>query len=100
MHRFPQIGSLLHIQPEVRAVAEHPGENERGPGGHVAPVVAELVDVLALDAHGIGKRTLSQAHRLHEFLDQDSPTEAGLRFVISMVSPVTVIVEIEVAQVV
>jgi hypothetical protein len=48
MHRFPQIASPLHIEPEIRAVAEHAGENESGCGGHIAAIVAKLIDVFAL----------------------------------------------------
>jgi len=46
MHRFPQVASPLHIEPEIRAVAEHAGENERGRRGHIAAVVAQLIDCL------------------------------------------------------
>ena len=50
MHRLPQIAAPLHIEPEIRAVAEHAGENERGRRGDVAAIVAQLVDVLALQS--------------------------------------------------
>jgi len=39
--------------------------------GHVAAIVAQPVDVPALDAHGVGRRSPRQADRLHEFLNQD-----------------------------
>ena len=71
MHRFPQISSPLHVEPEIRAVAEHAGENERGRRGDVAAIVAQLVDVLALHAHRLSQCALRQPDRLHEFLDQD-----------------------------
>jgi hypothetical protein len=71
MYRFPPVGSLLHIEPEIRTVAEHAGENERSRRGDVAAIVAQLVDVLALHAHAFSQRALRQPDRLHEFLDQD-----------------------------
>ena len=71
MYRFPQIASPLHIEPEIRTVAEHAGKNERRRRGHVAPIVAQLIDVLALHTHGFGQRALGQADRLHEFLNQN-----------------------------
>src|SRR5258706_16447675 len=45
IHRLPEIAAPLYVQPEIRAVAEHAGKNERGRSGHVATVVAQLVDV-------------------------------------------------------
>ena len=66
-----RIASPLHIEPETRAVAEHAGENERGRRGHIATIVTQFVDVLALNPHGISQRALRQADRLHEFLDQN-----------------------------
>jgi hypothetical protein len=80
MHRFPQVASPLHIEPEIRAVAEHAGENERGRRGHIAAVVAQLIDVLALHAHGVSQRALGQADRLLEFLDQDFTDRRRLAF--------------------
>jgi hypothetical protein len=71
MHRFPEIASPLHIEPEIRAVAEHAGENESRRRGHVATIVAQFIDVVALHAHGVSQRALRQADRLHEFLDQN-----------------------------
>ena len=43
MHGVPKIAAPLYIEPEVRAVAEHTSEDERGRGGHVAAIVAKLV---------------------------------------------------------
>ena len=71
VHRFPQIAAPLHVQPEIGAVAEHAGEDERGRRRHVPAVVAQLVDVLALHAHRLGQRALGQPQRLHELLDQN-----------------------------
>ena len=71
VHGFPQVAAALHVQPEVGAVTEHSGKDERCRCGHSPAVVAQFVDVLALHAHGLGQRALRQAHRLHEFLDQD-----------------------------
>jgi hypothetical protein len=40
--------ATLHVQPEVRAVAEHASEDQRGRGSHGPALTIELVDVLAL----------------------------------------------------
>src|SRR5882762_10075932 len=71
MRHFPQIASPLHIEPEIRAVTEHAGENESCRRGHIAAIVAQLIDVLGLRTHGFSQRALRQADRLHEFLDQN-----------------------------
>lgn len=71
MHRFPQIAASLHVQPEVGTVAEYAGENERSRRGHLPAVIAQLVDMLALDAHRLRQRGLGQPHRRHELLDKD-----------------------------
>lgn len=52
MHRFPQIASPLHIEPEIRTATEYASENECRCRGHVATIVAQFIDVLALRAHG------------------------------------------------
>lgn len=71
VHRFPKIAAPMHIQPEIGAVAEHAGKDERGRGGHVAAVVAQFIDVPALHAHRFGQRALRQTHRLHKLFNQD-----------------------------
>jgi hypothetical protein len=48
VHRFPQTAAPPHVQPEIRAVAEHAGKDERGLGGHGPALVAQLVHVLTL----------------------------------------------------
>jgi hypothetical protein len=60
VHRFPLIAAPLHIQPKIRAVAEHAGKDERGRSGPVATVVAQFVDVLALHPHRYGQCVLRQ----------------------------------------
>ena len=40
VHRFPQIGAPLHIQPEVRAVTKDTGKDERRRRGHRPAIVA------------------------------------------------------------
>jgi hypothetical protein len=82
MHRFPEIASPLHIEPEIRAVAEHAGENESRRRGHVATIVAQFIDVV--DAHGVSQRALRQADWLHEFLEQNFACCRRLRSVIDM----------------
>jgi len=49
----------MHVELKVRAVAEHAGKDQRGCRSHVPAVVAQLVDVLALNAHRLGERALS-----------------------------------------
>jgi hypothetical protein len=71
VHRLPQIAAPLHVQPEVGAVAEYPREDQCGRRRHGPAIIAQLVDVLPLDAHRLGKRGLRQPHRLHELLDKD-----------------------------
>src|SRR5713226_1812630 len=71
VHRLPQVAASLYVQPEVRAVTEHTGKDERSRRGKGPAVIAKLVDVLAWHAHGLGQHALSQSHRLHEFLNQD-----------------------------
>src|SRR5690349_21476460 len=46
MQRVPQIGPPLHIQPEIRAVAEHPGKDKCRRSGDAASPGAQLIDVL------------------------------------------------------
>jgi hypothetical protein len=70
VHRLPEIAAALHVQPEIRAVAEHAGEDKRGGGSYVPAVVAQLIDVLALDAHRLGQRDLGESHRPHKFFDE------------------------------
>ena len=53
MHCFPKIASPLRIEPEIRAVAEHAGENESCRGRHAATVFAKLIDLFALHTHGV-----------------------------------------------
>ncbi len=62
------------LLPNTRA------ENESGCRGHVAAIVAQLIDVLALYTHGVGQRALRQADRLHEFLDQNFANRRRLAF--------------------
>ena len=81
---FPTGRSPQHIEPEVRAVAEHAGENESGRRGYIAAIVAELIDVLALHAHRVSQRALRLADRLHEFFDQNFADRRRLAFVINM----------------
>ena len=69
MHRFPQIGSPLHVEPEIRAVAEHPGENESCRRGHVAAIVAQLIDVLALHPHGFSQRAAARGISLSSLVN-------------------------------
>ena len=70
MHRLPQVGPALDVQPEVRAVAEHAGEDESGRRSYGAPIVAKFIHVLARHAHSLGQGRLSQAHWPHELLDE------------------------------
>ena len=84
VHRFPQIAAPLHIQPKIRAVAEHAGKDERGRSGHVATVVAQLVDVLALHPHRFGQCACVRPIGSMNSSLRISPTLAGLRFVINM----------------
>src|SRR5579883_3303920 len=71
VHRLPQIAAPLHVQPEVRTVAEHAREYESGRRRYGPAVVAQLVDVLALNTHRLGQCGLGQPHGLHKLLDQD-----------------------------
>src|SRR6185437_13242804 len=80
VHRLPQIAAPLHVEPEVGAVPEHAREDERRRLGHVPAVVAQLVDMLALNAHRLGQRGLRQPHGLHELLDQDFADRGRLAF--------------------
>ncbi len=52
VHRLSQIAAPLYVEPELRAVTEHARQDERGRRGYGTAIVAELVDVLALYAHG------------------------------------------------
>jgi hypothetical protein len=84
MHRLPQVAAPLYVQPEIGAVAEHSRRDESRRGRHVAAIVAQFVDVLALHAHRLSQAGLGQAQRLQELSTKISPTVAGLRFVVSM----------------
>jgi hypothetical protein len=80
MYGIPKIAASLHVQPEIRAVAKNASEDERGRRSHVAPIVAQLVDMLALHAHRLGQGALRQAHRRHELFDQDFADAGRLAF--------------------
>ena len=69
MHRFPQIASPLHVEPEIGSVAEPTRKVESGRRSDRAAAVAQFVDMLALDAHRFGECALREIQRLHEFLD-------------------------------
>ena len=85
MHRFPQIASPLHVEPEIRAVAEHAGENEDGRRGHIAAVVAQLIDVLALHPMALASAPWVRPIGVMNSSTRISPIVVGLRFVINMV---------------
>jgi len=87
VHRLPQVAASLHIQPEIRAVAEHAGKDERRWSRHGPALVAQLVDMLALHAHRFGQRGLRQAHGRHEFFDQNFADARRLAFGRQHVSP-------------
>ena len=59
IHGFPQIAAALDIQPEIGAIAEHPGQDQRGRGGYAAAIVAQFVDMLALYTHRIAPMRLA-----------------------------------------
>src|SRR6202043_2123246 len=69
VHDLPQVTAPLNVEPEVGAIAEYAGEDECGRRGDSSALVAQLVDVFALDAHGLGQSGLRQSHRRHELLD-------------------------------
>ena len=71
VHRLPQIVAPLHVEPEIGAVAEYARKDQRGGRRYIAAVVAQLINVLALHPHRLGKRGLRQPHRLHELLDKN-----------------------------
>src|SRR6185312_10600502 len=71
MHCIPDVASTLNVEPEIRTIAKHAGKDERGRGRYHPAVVAQFVDVLALHTHGLCQRGLREAHRLHEFLNQN-----------------------------
>ena len=60
VHRFPQVCPPLDTEPEVGAVAEYARQDQRRGRGHGAPIVAQLVDMLALNAHRVRQRRLSR----------------------------------------
>jgi hypothetical protein len=87
VHHFPQLAAALHIEPKIRTVAEHACENESRRRCYVATVIAQLVDVLALHADGVGQSALRLSGFMNS-LTSISATVAGLRFVISMESTI------------
>jgi hypothetical protein len=70
MHRFPQVGSPLLIELEIRTVAEHAGENERGHRRHLAVAAASAPWVRPIGFMNSSTRI--------------SSVVGGLRFVINM----------------
>src|SRR5258706_4092024 len=68
---MPELASSLHVQPELRTVAKHAGKDQRGRGGHVPAVVAELVYPLALDTHRLGPGGVRDGHKAHVLFYQD-----------------------------
>lgn len=71
MRGFPQIAAALQVQPKLRTVAEYARKNKRRRRSDGPAVVAEFIDMLALDAHRSRERALSKPHRRDEFLGQD-----------------------------
>ena len=55
MHRISQIAASLHVQPEIRAIAEHARQDQGGRSGDVATAVAEFIDVFALNAIALAR---------------------------------------------
>lgn len=60
MQRFPEVGAALRVEPEIRAVAEDPGQDERRVRGDGAAVAAKFVDMLARQARLLGETPLRQ----------------------------------------
>jgi len=69
VHCIPQIAAPLHVQPEIGAVAKHTGKDERGRGGDVSAVVAQLIDVLNICCFGSAAIPLKD--RAPSFVDAD-----------------------------
>jgi hypothetical protein len=81
---LPQVATALHVQPEISAVAKYARQHQGSISRYRAPVVAQLVDVLAWHAHRLGEVPLCQVERPMNSSIRTSPTLAGLRLVISM----------------
>ena len=62
------------LLPKTRA------KDERGRRRDLPAVLAQLIDVPALNAHRLGKRDLGQCHRLHEFLNENFSDRGRLTF--------------------
>ena len=58
----------MHIQPEIRGIAENRGEYQGGVRCDVAAVDTQLVDGFSAHTHCLGKLPLSQAQRHQELL--------------------------------
>lgn len=65
------IGAPLHVQPELGAVAEDAREDERRRRGDGSAILAQLVDVLALNPHDLCQSALGEPHRVHKLLHKD-----------------------------
>ena len=60
MRCVPEIGTSLDVEPEIRGVAKDAGKDQGGAGGDGAAVVAQFIDVLAGDTHGLGEGGLGE----------------------------------------
>ncbi len=72
VHRFPQVGAALSVEPEVGGVAEDLCQDERSVRSDRATVAAELIYVLAWDTGALGKIGLGEIEGSEELLGKDS----------------------------
>jgi hypothetical protein len=77
---FPQIIPPLYIEPELGTVPKYPRKYEGSRRRYSPTIIAQLIYVLALHAHGIRQSGLREAHRSHELLTQNSADLVRLSF--------------------
>lgn len=58
VRHFPKIAAPLHVEPEFRAVAEHASQDKRRRRRYIPSVAAQFFDMLALNAHRLGERSM------------------------------------------
>ena len=80
MHRLPQIGPPLNIQPELWTIPKHPSQNQRRRSRHRATVVTQFINVLALNPHSFRQPALRQPQRLHKLFRQNLSDTDRLAF--------------------
>jgi hypothetical protein len=77
MSRFPEIGLLLQVEPELRRIAKNAGKHQRSIGGYRSLVSAKLVHEPWRHTHYLSQPGLAEAEWLQKLMSQDFTDRGG-----------------------